>query len=141
MEKIYSRIEPHLLLHVIYDKSDLEEQNVIRNDLSEFNEFLQVSTLKLEKSMKFRAHKHLDKKTDFQTFIAQESWVVISGLVEVSYFDIDNQLLKSRNIGGGGISITFRGGHAYHILKEATLVIEFKSGPYSGQLADKEFID
>ena len=141
MEKIFSRIEPELLLHVIYEKSDLKEQAAFRNDLSDFDEFLQVSTLKLEKNMKFRAHKHLNKITDFETFLAQESWVVISGLVEVSYFDIDNRLLNSRNIGQGGISVTFRGGHAYNILEEETLVIEFKSGPYRGQFADKEFID
>lgn len=141
MHKIFSRVDTNLLLHVVYELQDLKSQSDTRIDLSDFDEFLQVSTLKLEEGMKFRAHKHLHKKTDFDSFVAQESWVVITGVVTVSYFDIDDTILLEKEIGPGGLSLTFRGGHAYRIEKGDSLVIEFKSGPYRGQLADKMFID
>ena len=74
------------------------------------------------------------------TNIAQESWVVIKGLVEVTFYDIDDTILDKVILNPGDVSITYRGGHNYKILSDDTLVYEFKTGPYLGQQYDKVFI-
>ena len=40
----------------------------------------------------------------------------------------------------GDCSMTFEGGHTYEILEDDTIVYEYKTGPYFGQILDKEFI-
>jgi len=41
----------------------------------------------------------------------------------------------------GDASFTLGGGHNYLILEEGTIVYEYKTGPYEGQLMDKVFIN
>jgi len=71
--------------------------------------------------------------------IAQESWVIIRGQVEVTLYDLDDEVLSSYVLNPGDISITLYGGHSYRVLED-TLAYEFKTGPYFGQALDKEFI-
>ena len=73
--------------------------------------------------------------------IAQESWIVIEGRVEVTYFDLDDSILKKVIINKGECTITYRGGHNYLSLEDNTNVYEMKTGPYFGQKFDKEFIN
>ena len=47
MHKIFSKVDTNLLLHVVYELQDLKSQSDTRIDLSDYDEFLQVSTLKL----------------------------------------------------------------------------------------------
>ena len=141
MEKIFSRIDPTNLLHIHRSVSELATQETSRIDLSDDDEFLQISSLMIDANMSFKPHKHLTKKTDYDLYIAQESWVVIEGKVSVNYFDIDDSLLCNRIINKGDISITFRGGHSYQAIGGDALVYEFKSGPYRGAKADKSLID
>jgi hypothetical protein len=141
LEKIFSRINPTNLLHINYSMSDLERQEAPRVDLSDNDEFLQISSLKIDENKSFKPHKHLTKKTDYDLYIAQESWVVIVGKVSVNYFDIDDSLICNRIITRGDMSITFRGGHSYQAIEGEALVYEFKSGPYRGAIADKAFIE
>jgi hypothetical protein len=75
-----------------------------------------------------------------ETHITQEAWVVITGLIKVSYFDLDGSLLGEEMLHTGMMSITFRGGHTYECMRDNTHVFEFKTGPYNGQEKDKEFI-
>ena len=72
--------------------------------------------------------------------IAQESWMVFSGVVEVSFFDTDGQLLEKQMLYPGDCSMTFEGGHTYLIMENNTVVYEYKTGPYQGQQLDKVFI-
>jgi hypothetical protein len=80
------------------------------------------------------------KKPQYDTTIAQESWVVISGSVEVSFYDTDGSLLEKQVINSGDCSMTFEGGHTYTILEDDTVVYEYKTGPYYGIEHDKVFI-
>tara|TARA_R110000850_G_scaffold180956_1_gene306445 strand:- start:231 stop:464 length:234 start_codon:yes stop_codon:yes gene_type:complete len=73
--------------------------------------------------------------------IAQESWVVIKGSVEVSFFDTDGDFLEKHVLNSGDSSFTLEGGHTYLILEDDTLVYEYKTGPYLGQNNDKAFLD
>lgn len=136
MKQIYSKVNPDQLLHIVYRQLDFRQ----RQDLVEGDNFLQVATLKFNQGKFFKPHYHLFKAVDFEQYIAQESWVVIKGEVRVDFYDIDESLITSEFLSQGDASITLFGGHGYTILKEDTLVYEYKTGPYQGQLIDKKFI-
>jgi len=135
MKKIYSKIQPSVLLHIINTKKEITEQ---RQDLSSNEEYLQVSCFQLQKGKTFRPHKHIEllRKTD----ITQESWVVIQGKVKAILYDLDDKIISEEILEAGDCSITFRGGHNYESLEDNSIVYEYKTGPYFGQITDKVFI-
>lgn len=135
MEKIFSLINPGTLLHLILRENDFQGRTEIIDD----DNFLQLSTLKLNKNQEFPAHRHLLKKTNFTEFWAQESWVVVKGAVEVTYFDLNDTEIVKKIVTEGEVSVTLKGGHAYKVI-ENSRVIEFKTGPYFGREADKILI-
>ena len=135
MEKIYSKIEPNKLLHIINRFSDINK----RTNIVPSEHFLQCASLQLKNGDTFKAHKHI--LFDRNMPMAQESWVVISGKVRVFYFDLDDSLITTKDIKSGECSITYRGGHNYKSLEENTVVYEFKTGPYYGIEKDKVFIN
>ena len=136
MEKIYSKVETDKLLHVI---NRLDEING-RTEVIPENNFIQCSTLKMEKDKTFPPHKHITKDRHYTEQIAQESWVVIKGSVRCILFDIDDQIIATPILYPGDASFTLYGGHTYEILEEDTIVYEYKTGPYEGQSLDKKFI-
>ncbi len=136
MEYIYSKNNQDTILHIIHKKNDFSGRQDIVNE----SEFLQVAPLKLQKDQTFKPHKHVWVESEYKKKIAQESWVVISGSVEVYYYDLDNNFLKSEILIPGDCTITLQGGHNYKSLEDNTKVYEFKTGPYLGQKLDKEFI-
>jgi hypothetical protein len=136
---IYSRIDPTLILHIINRVRDVQPGRV---DLVEADNFLQCAVLKREQGTTFKPHKHIDKVWNpgmEETTIAQESWIVVSGLIAVTLYDIDDTVLHTDLLEPGDCSITLRGGHNYTFVKPG-IVYEYKSGPYWGQEADKVFI-
>jgi len=135
IEKIYSKIEPNKLLHLINRYEDIAD----RTNLCPHTEFLQLATLKMKKGTTFKPHKHIYKNGP-NSIIAQESWVVIDGSVKVYMYDIDDTIIHTPILYKGDCSITFYGGHTYEILEEGTVVYEYKTGPYYGLENDKEFI-
>ena len=137
MEKIYSRIEPNKLLHVINRLSDITG----RKDIIPEDNFIQCATLKMEKGKTFPAHKHIIKERHYNNQIAQESWVVIKGKVQCIFYDIDDSIIAEPILEAGDASYTLYGGHTYKILEDNTIVYEYKTGPYEGQKLDKVFID
>lgn len=138
MEKIYSKVEPGTLLHIIHTSEDFPHGKG-RVDICQDNEFLQCAALALEEGQTFKPHKHIycEKKTT----IAQESWVVIKGMVLAKLYDLDDSLIAEKMLMEGDCSITFRGGHNYQCMTDNTKVLEYKTGPYLGQENDKEFIE
>lgn len=133
--KIYSKVQPDLLLLVICRQGDFTSE---RLNLAPDNAFLQGSCKRLKTSDKFKAHYHLEQKRDSN--LTQEAWVVIDGSIQVNLFDIDNKPIWSGVMKSGDCSITFMGGHTMNVLEENTLLYEFKNGPYNGISADKQFI-
>lgn len=136
MYKIYSKVNPAKLLHLVHR----QEEIVNRTNVSDDEQFLQLATLRMDKGTTFRPHQHIWKHTPVQEVIAQESWVVIKGSVEVSFYDTDGVLLEKQVIRQGDCSMTFEGGHTYLILEDDTVVYEYKTGPYQGQALDKVFL-
>jgi hypothetical protein len=135
MEKIYSIVQPGMLLHLINRLDEIEG----RTDVAPVEEFLQLATLKMQKGQTFKAHKHitLEKVTN----IAQESWIVVRGSVKCIFYDLDDTIIAEPVLKPGDCSMTFRGGHNYLILEDDTIVYEYKTGPYLGQTFDKEFLN
>ena len=137
MEKIYSKIQPDKLLHIINRVSEI----IDRSDVVPEDNFIQCATLKMPKGKSFPPHKHITKDRHYPKQIAQESWVVIKGKVKCILYDLDDTLLAEPILKPGDASFTLYGGHTYQILEKDTLVYEYKTGPYEGQKLDKTFID
>lgn len=137
MINIYSKNIKDKILHLIFKKSEFKN----RQDLINQSEFLQVASLVLDKNQTFKPHKHIYKSNNNNKIITQESWVVIEGKVRVDYYDIDNEFLVSHILDKGDCTITLYGGHNYTSLTNDSLVYEFKTGPYEGQLKDKVLIE
>ena len=135
--KIYSRIDSDKLLHIIQRFYEIEG----RTDVVPASEFLQLATLRMEKGKTFRPHQHIWKPAPREQVIAQESWVIFKGSVKCHLYDTDGELLKEVVIRQGDCSMTFEGGHTYTILEDDTVVYEYKTGPYEGQVNDKVFLD
>jgi cupin fold WbuC family metalloprotein len=127
MEKIYSKVDPSKLLHLIVRKDDITpgRQDVILN---------------MEEGKTFKPHKHIWKERT-RNVIAQESWIVIQGSVKCIFYDIDDTIIAEPILNVGDASFTLEGGHNYYILEDNTLVYEYKTGPYEGQKLDKTFIE
>jgi hypothetical protein len=136
MEKIYSKKNPEVLLHLIYRKEDMVSG---RTDIVSENNFIQCSSLNLDKGKTFKPHRHIWKERNINV-IAQESWVVIKGKVKCIFYDLDDTILCEPILNEGDSSFTLQGGHNYLILEDNTLVYEYKTGPYEGQKLDKTFI-
>jgi cupin fold WbuC family metalloprotein len=133
MERIYSNVDPRVLLHLVNRLSDIHN----RTDVAPDDQFLQLATLRLSQGTTFKPHKHIWKPTQYKQHIAQESWCVIQGRVLVSFYDTDGTLLTQKEIGPGDCSMTFQGGHTYQALEEDTVIYEYKTGPYYGHDLDK----
>ena len=137
MEKIYSKTIPDKLLHVVVRGSEIESG---RTDLISEDNFIQCSTLKLQKGATFKPHKHIWKNR-CRDIIAQESWIVVVGSVKCVFYDLDDQIIADVILQAGDASFTLEGGHNYVILEDNTVVFEYKTGPYEGQQFDKIFIN
>lgn len=136
VKSYYSKIEKSVLLHQSIHIEEMSSPG--RKNISPVEQSLQVAFITLEKGKTFSPHKHVLHKRDMP--IAQESWVVINGKVEVTYYDIDDEILEKTILNKGECTITYKGGHNYLSLEENTNVYELKTGPYLGQKYDKEFI-
>lgn len=137
MEKIYSKVDPKRLLHIIVRQEDITPGRI---NLIEDHNFLHCALLNLDAGTTFKPHKHNWREKNLK-IIAQESWHIITGSVECIFYDIDNQIIAKPILKAGDSSFTLEGGHNYKILENCTKILEYKSGPYEGQTVDKSFIN
>ena len=136
MEKIYSKVQPNKLLHMVVRKDEIKPG---RMDIVSEENFIQCSMLNMEKGKTFKPHKHIWKERT-RNVIAQESWVVIQGSVKCIFYDLDDTIIAEPILYSGDSSYTLEGGHNYLIMEDDTLVYEYKTGPYEGQAMDKTFL-
>ena len=137
MDKIYSKVDPNKLLHIVVRKEDLTPGRV---EVVPEDHFIQCALLNMDEGKTFRPHKHIWKERK-RNVIAQESWIVIQGSVRCAFYDLDDAILETPILYPGDASFTLEGGHNYEILENSTLVYEYKTGPYEGQALDKTFLD
>jgi len=136
MKRIYSDINPDLLLVAIQRKNEITED---RSNISPESEFLQASSKNLHLGTSFAPHKH--KSLLRESNITQEAWVFLSGKVAAQFWDIDDRIIYETTLSGGDCAVVFRGGHSFQVLEDNTILYEFKLGPYFGQDKDKEFLE
>jgi len=136
MERIWSKAEPGVLLHLIHRSEDFEQERV---NLADSNEPLQVASLCLPAGQTFRPHTHVFNERRIVT--TQELWVVVNGIVDMTCYDLDGEPLRKVRLHTGDCAITFRGGHTYEVQSNWARVYEVKNGPYKNQSADKRFLD
>jgi len=133
MEKIFSAVDPSMLLHVIMNTAAVSSDRV---DLSPSEEFLQLSVVPLKAGRGVKPHRAVPRSLGGDGPVP-ESWIVMRGAIDVSLFDLDGSLLKSATLSAGWLLVTFRGGHGFSAVADDTTIIECKLGPYIGR--DYEF--
>jgi len=138
IQKIYSKIEPNLLLHQVIRREVFEEAK-FRINACDNSQLLQLAILNLSKDQTFKPHRHIYRHVN-EDQIPQECWVIISGKVMVYYWDIDNAKIGEYELHIGDITMTFEGGHTYKSLEDNTKVYEIKASKYYGVEKDKIFI-
>ena len=132
--KIYSRLDPTKLLHMI-----VREIPEGRTNLCPDEQFLQCAALRLPKGTTFRPHRH-NWNVCREDRIAQESWFVHRGKVSVTFYDIDDTIINKFEVWEGETTFTFEAAHTYEILADDTVVMEYKTGRYLGVEHDKTFL-
>jgi hypothetical protein len=128
------------LLHFTLGSQDFLDLDNSRVDVIEPSQFMQLSIMSLSIGRIFPAHAHLPREKTFADFRAQESWVVMSGRVQVTYFDEEDAIIANEILGVGDCSVTLFGGHAYEVIEGPAKIYEFKIGPYEGRDIDKRLI-
>jgi mannose-6-phosphate isomerase-like protein (cupin superfamily) len=133
IEKIYSKVPPGPLIHMIIRFDQISEQ---RTDVCDPLESLQVAAMRIPEGKVYRAHKHMIKSMPRLT-TTQETWIVMRGRIKVTYYDIiGNDIIDVAFLNEGDCTITLLGGHSYEVVEDA-IVYEVKSGPYKGRELDK----
>ena len=79
---------------------------------------------------------HVHTDVERTTRGTQETLIVRSGRVEVDLYDNARRLVATRPLEQGDVLTLISGGHAFR-MKEDTVLLEIKQGPYGG-LSDKE---
>lgn len=138
MVKIYSKVDPTLLLHIVFREEDFNKE---RTEIIDADNFLQCAALRFDEGRSFRPHKHIEVDVTYTKKKAQEAWVVMRGVLRVSFYDIDDSILEESTLFTGDACFTLHGGHTFEILQNNSFIFEFKTGPYLGQTLDKTFID
>lgn len=105
-----------------------------RVDASDRTEILQVSTMTLPQGRVVGSHRH--QPIARSTIGTQEAWIVISGQLQAQVFDTDNMFVDQVILTAGQCMTLFRGGHAFTVLTDDTVIFEIKNGPYYGPEID-----
>jgi hypothetical protein len=133
-QKIYSRLQPDILLACIMSAADAAG----RTDAADADEILQASLLRLPHGKTIAPHRHLPQvRTTTGTC---EAWVVVSGRLVAQVFDLDQSLVTTVGLTAGDCMILYRGGHNFTVVSADAVIYEIKNGPYNGPGADSEKI-
>ena len=132
---IYSKKNKKKVIASIYHYKNHEND---RLDLSPKNEFIQTAIVNKNKNFYLNPHRHLRIMRKSNT--TQEVWIIIQGKIEVTFYDIDKNLLTKKILKKNDISILFRGGHSMKILSKKIKIYEIKNGPYYGKKKDTQYI-
>jgi hypothetical protein len=138
MEKIYSQVEPGLLLHIVVRFRDFTQT---RQDIIDPDNFLQCAIRRMNEGQTFRPHKHIEVDITYKTKRTQEAWIIIKGIIQCVFYDIDDTVIAKPCLNAGDMCITLQGGHMFIVLCDDTCMIEMKTGIYEGQARDKVFIN
>jgi len=122
--------DDNCLLGIILKKDKIfdKEKHFFTDDNAE----MQIASFDLSKNTVIQNHIHLDQKRNIRT--TSEVIIVFDGLIEVSIYDKNLNLITIETISAGEVVVLFEGGHGIKVLED-TKFIEAKQGPY---LMDKD---
>ena len=123
----------HLIIRLDPDSGKV----AARNDLIPPNEHLQCALIEMAINQTFEPHIHPSRVSQPQTLNTQEAWIVLTGQIEATLFDVFGKVVATSVLREGDLCITLRGGHNYKSLTSGSIVYEFKTGPYLGPEIDK----
>ncbi len=135
METIYSRIYPKLVIARLITEQDFDKNKI---EISNTTEIIQGSIRILQKNDTVPAHFHIPVTR--QTTGTAEVWVVFSGEIQATLYDLNDEQLAIFTISAGSILFLYKGGHSLKCLSQNANFFEVKSGPYLGSDKDKRNI-
>ena len=133
MKEIYSRLNPNKLLHRINHLNT----NIDKKILTKNQDFISVENLIIHNDIHFYYPNQNYSRYDF--LITQECWIVLSGSIKITLYDLNDTILHQDILKCWDYSITFEGGHEFITLEEDTIIQEYKNGPYKGSMMDLEY--
>ena len=139
IRKIYSKVDPAVLLHTIYthERAPVSHEGA-KSHLTEPSHFLQAVSFSMPSGAESKPHTH--NAQERVTSHTHEALLVFKGSIELSIYDIDNTLIERVVLKEGDCYVIFAGGHSIRALESAQL-FEFKNGPYNGPEKDRTFIN
>lgn len=120
---------------IIFDIEDINEGTFF---LTENYDFLQVGVGCHKSDRIFLPHIH--REVTRTTTKTQELIFVICGLLKVTIYDENENILETVLLKKNEGIIQFNGGHGFTVLKTYTKYIEVKNGPYLGIDQDRKRI-
>ena len=126
MEKIFSKINKKKMLNIISKKLP---EDTKRQDLTEIEKPLQVSRVNLKNTV-IKPHSNNPKSLNSGLVEQNECWIVLSGIINITLFDVDKSNIENRILKKGEILITCGGGHSIDKTSEDAEIIEIKLGPF-----------
>ena len=140
IKKIYSKINPSVLLHVVYshetDKETITEKRI--HVISEPDHFIQAVAFEMPAGEASKPHAHNAQKR--QTDTTHEALLVFKGTIELSVYDTDKSFVEKLVLNEGDCYVIINGGHCIKALTPAKL-FEFRNGPYNGPEKDKTYFN
>ena len=134
---IMSKVRPGEIAHIIFRREEITEQ---RKDIVDAKEGLQVAAFRLPHLGTFKPHWHVPRPREIPH--TQETWIVISGAIRVTYYDLEGGYLDKGLLFPGDCSITLLGGHNYEGADpKGSMIYEVKTGPFIGVSEDKKYIE
>lgn len=134
---IKSKVRPDEIAHIVFRREEITDQ---RTDIVDAKEGLQVAAFNLPLRGTFKPHWHIPRPREIP--YTQETWIVVSGTIRVTYYDLEGGYLDKALLFPGDCSITLLGGHNYEGADErGSLIYEVKTGPFIGVSEDKKRIE
>jgi cupin fold WbuC family metalloprotein len=133
--KVIEHNGERIAIHI--ESKDIQEG---LNFYSNENDFLQVGTWRYKAGLYLGPHAH-NRGTDRRIDRTQEVVHIMRGALEADILSEEGKLLDSVTLQEGDTLILLSGGHGYRILKDDTMVLEIKNGPYLGPERDRRRIE
>ena len=130
-EKLYN--QGRLLAIII--KNDYQKAGISFFTPEDFSQ--QLAYINHPKGKVIKPHKH--NLLPRQVIKTQEVLLLKKGILQVDFYNDNNQYLESRIIESGDVILLASGGHGFMALEEIEM-IEVKQGPYAGE-QDKVYFD
>ena len=122
MKKINDKSNNLLAIIINYDSID-KEKNFVTENSSDF----QLASFNLKKDTIIENHYHPNQDRNITTTC--EVLVVLDGIIEVTIYDNDLNIVSNEIVSKGGTVALFDGGHGIKVIEDCKL-IETKQGPY-----------